>query len=63
MGINRPKIAAEALTHEPEPRVSELLLAELRQGLAAVEAYADQHGSFAQLVREHYYRGHGCAGI
>jgi len=34
----------------------EVILAELQQGLAAVEAYAEQHGSFSELVREHYER-------
>jgi hypothetical protein len=29
-------------------------LAELQQGLAAVDDYAEQHGSFSELVREHY---------
>lgn len=32
------------------------ILAEIRQGLAAVNQYAEQHGSFAELVREHYAR-------
>ena len=36
---------------------SEALIAELRRGLAAVENYAEQHGSFAEFVREHYERG------
>jgi len=34
----------------------EAILADLQQGLAAVEAYAEQHGSFSELVREHYER-------
>jgi hypothetical protein len=34
----------------------EVSLAELQQGLAAVESYAEQHGSFPELVREHYER-------
>ena len=37
-------------------RRSEALVAELRQDLAAVESYAEQHGSFADLVRAHYER-------
>ena len=36
----------------------EVILAELQQGLAAVEAYAEQHGSFSELVRDHYERVH-----
>ena len=34
----------------------EAILADLQQGLAAVEAYAEQHGSFSELVRDHYER-------
>jgi hypothetical protein len=34
----------------------EVILAELQQGLAVVEAYAEQHGSFSELVRDHYER-------
>jgi post-segregation antitoxin (ccd killing protein) len=33
---------------------SQAIKAELQRGLAAVENYADQHRSFADLVREHY---------
>jgi antitoxin CcdA len=59
IGINTSKVAEEALAYEYAQRLSEELRAELRQGLAAVESYADQHGSFADLVREHYERGDG----
>jgi len=37
----------------------ETIIAELRQDLAAAEGYADQHGTFADLVREHYERDDG----
>jgi post-segregation antitoxin (ccd killing protein) len=59
MGINTSKVAEEALAAEYARRRSEVLLAELRQDLAAAESYAEKHGSFAQLVREHYERGDG----
>jgi post-segregation antitoxin (ccd killing protein) len=59
MGINASKVAEEALAYEYAQRLSEEILAELRQGLAAVESYADQHGSFAELVRQHYESGDG----
>jgi len=36
---------------------SEALIAEFREGLAAVERYAEQHGSFPELIREHYQHG------
>jgi post-segregation antitoxin (ccd killing protein) len=56
LGINASKVAEKALAQEYARRRSETLLAELRQDLAAVEKYAEQHGSFADLVREHYAR-------
>jgi post-segregation antitoxin (ccd killing protein) len=56
IGINTSKVAEEALAQEYAQRRSEVLLAEIRQDLAAVAAYAEQHGSFPDLVREHYAR-------
>jgi len=54
LGINTSQVAEKALAQEYAERRSESLIAELRRGLAAVEAYADQHGSFAEFIREHY---------
>jgi post-segregation antitoxin (ccd killing protein) len=59
MGINASKVAEEALAQEYAQRRSETIIAELRQDLAAAESYADQHGTFADLVREHYERDDG----
>jgi post-segregation antitoxin (ccd killing protein) len=59
LGINVSKVAEEALATKYAQLHSEALIAELRQGLAAVASYADQHGSFAELVREHYEREDG----
>jgi post-segregation antitoxin (ccd killing protein) len=59
LGINTSRVAEEALATKYDELRSEALIAELRRGLAAVESYADQHGSFAELVREHYERGDG----
>jgi antitoxin CcdA len=56
LGINTSRVAEEALAQEYAQRRSEALIAELRQDLAAVENYAEKHGSFADLVREHYAR-------
>ena len=58
-GINTSRVAEEALASKYAELRSEELIAELRRGLAAVESYADQHGSFAELVREHYEREDG----
>jgi post-segregation antitoxin (ccd killing protein) len=59
LGINASKVAEEAIATKYAQLHSEALIAELRQGLAAVASYADQHGSFAELVREHYEREDG----
>lgn len=56
LGINTSRVAEEALATKYDELRSEALIAELRRGLAAVESYADQYGSFAELVREHYER-------
>jgi hypothetical protein len=40
-----------------EPAVDKTtLLAELRQDLAAIEAYQKKHGSFSEMARAHYLR-------
>jgi post-segregation antitoxin (ccd killing protein) len=59
LGINASKVAEQALAAEFIKRRSEALTAELRQDLSAAESYADQHGSFAELVQKHYERGDG----
>ena len=59
LGINTSRVAEEALATKYDELHSEALIAEFRRGLAAVESYADQHGSFAELVREHYERADG----
>jgi antitoxin CcdA len=59
IGINTSKVAEKALAQEYAQRCSETLAAEIRQDLAAVERYAEEHGSFADLVREHYEREDG----
>jgi post-segregation antitoxin (ccd killing protein) len=56
LGINASRVAEEALADEYARRRSEALLEELRRDLSAVETYEEQHGSFPELVREHYER-------
>jgi post-segregation antitoxin (ccd killing protein) len=53
-GINTSKVAEEALASTYAELHAQAIRAELERGLSAVENYADQHGSFADLVREHY---------
>ncbi len=56
LGINTSKVAERALAAEYSERRREALRAEVQLDLAAAENYAEQHGSFADLVREHYDR-------
>lgn len=54
LGVNASQVAEQALAQEVARRRSELLRKEIRQDLEACNAYAAQHGSFADMVREHY---------
>ncbi len=54
LGINTSQIAEEALSQEVNRRRAEQLRAEIAQDLAALDAYEAKHGSFADMVREHY---------
>ncbi len=53
-GINASQIAEEALAHEVARRKAEELKAEVRQDIEALDAYESAHGSFPEMVREHY---------
>ena len=57
VGINASRVAEEALAKEYAARCSKALSLELRQDMAAVERYSNQHGTFAELVRAHYELG------
>jgi antitoxin CcdA len=59
MEINVSKVAEEALAQEYAKTRAEAIAIELREGLQAAESYADQHGAFADIVREHYGRDDG----
>lgn len=54
LDINASQVAEEALAREVERRRAEVLAAEVRQDLAACNAYIEKHGAFADLVRDHY---------
>ena len=62
VGINASKVAEQALAAEYSQRRREALRAEVQKDLAAAEIYAEQHGSFADLVREHYERDEAADG-
>ncbi|HEX4420728.1 MAG TPA: type II toxin-antitoxin system CcdA family antitoxin [Kofleriaceae bacterium] len=54
LGINASQVAEEALSQEVARRKAEQLQAEIRQDLEATSSYIAKHGSFAEMVREHY---------
>jgi post-segregation antitoxin (ccd killing protein) len=56
-GINTSQVAEEALGHEVARRKAQRLREEVRKDLAALDAYEAKHGSFADMVREHYQSG------
>jgi antitoxin CcdA len=59
MGINTSRVAEEALAHEYSVGLRDVLRAEIRAELAALERYEAEHGSFPELVRAHYERDDG----
>ena len=54
LGINTSQVAEEALADEVARHKAERLKAEIQQDLRALDAYEAEHGSFAEMVREHY---------
>jgi len=54
LGINTSQIAEQALAQEVARLRAEQLRTEIRQDLEAANAYAEKHGSFAEMVRAHY---------
>jgi len=54
--INVSRIAEAALAAEVSRLQTARALEEARRDLAAVDAYTARHGSFGDLVREHYER-------
>jgi post-segregation antitoxin (ccd killing protein) len=53
-GVNTSQVAEEALAQEVARRKAAELKAEIRRDLEALDAYESKHGSFAEMVREHY---------
>ena len=53
-GVNASQVAEEALANEVARRKAEQIKAEIQRDLAALDAYESKHGSFAEMVREHY---------
>jgi post-segregation antitoxin (ccd killing protein) len=53
-GINLSKVAEEALAQALTQRLAEQARADIVQDLEALNAFVEAHGSFAEMVREHY---------
>jgi post-segregation antitoxin (ccd killing protein) len=56
-GVNASQVAEEALANEVARRKAEQIKAEIQRDLEALDAYESKHGSFAEMVREHYQLG------
>jgi antitoxin CcdA len=54
LGINASQVAEEALIQDVARRKAEQLQVEIRQDLEAANSYMAKHGSFAEMVRQHY---------
>lgn len=57
LGINASQVAEEALIQQVVRRKAEQLRAEIRRDLEATSSYVAKHGSFAEMVRQHYQGG------
>lgn len=53
-GINLSKVAEEALVRALAQRMAEQVRADVRRDLGALNAFVEAHGSFPEMVREHY---------
>lgn len=53
-GINVSKVAEEALAQALTQRLAEQAKADIDRDLQALDTFVEAHGSFAQMVREHY---------
>ena len=53
-GINLSKVAEEAVAQALAERLAEQVKADIRRDPGALNAFVETHGSFAEMVREHY---------
>jgi post-segregation antitoxin (ccd killing protein) len=54
LGTNASQIAEEALIQQVAALKAEQLRAEIRQDLEAARSYIEKHGSFAEMILQHY---------
>ncbi len=52
-GINASQVAEDALAQALADRLSTKVQAEIKQDIAAYDAYVEKHGSPAQMLRDH----------
>jgi antitoxin CcdA len=62
-GLNLSKVAEDALAQALARHVADQVKADIRQDLAALNAFVEAHGSFAEMVREHYVTVDGDAPV
>ena len=62
-GINLSKVAEEALAQALTQHLAEQARADIVQDLKALNAFVETHGSFAEMVREHYATVEGDAPV
>jgi post-segregation antitoxin (ccd killing protein) len=53
-GINLSQVAEEAVAQALAERLAEQVKADMHRDLGALNAFVEAHGSFAEMVREHY---------
>ena len=53
-GINLSKVVEQPLAHALAKWLAEQIEAEIRQDLGALNAFVEVHGSFGEMVHEHY---------
>jgi antitoxin CcdA len=58
LGINASRVAEEAFARELERQRRAAITAEVNADLSAINAYVAEHGSFADMVRDHYRDKH-----
>lgn len=54
LGLNVSAIAEEALATAVRAAIADRIRTEIREELRWLDAFTDRHGSFAEMVREHY---------
>jgi post-segregation antitoxin (ccd killing protein) len=59
VGINVSQVAERAMAEAYSKKRAELIAAEIREDLAALDDYATRYGDFAELARAHYERDDG----